>query len=490
MSTAFFPQGMNSYNNAGQYQGSIPYITWKADGVGSWPVGVTAGHVRPLTNKDAGNNFPAAFGKARPIKHYRKGTTIPIPIILLNPENPDNIIQVTRNYDREVKSSKGTSLGGGAGGFGVISQMIDSPGSFIVKQNPRNEINGANQLNADCRTCEGTGIVANYKPNPTYLTENPEPETQTPKFCCNAEKKALRRVIPSSTNLKKNYYTTHAQYMQNRCQTYEQRAFNFVRPATSAVAAKQLSGYPNVTQKAIENAKPGSALATLNTYVANCQPNAEIYQASEVNLIATMLQVMQNQNILTSDQVIDVNQQYITKLNKFLNYLEALPDSNRAEALQVFSNFTNNPYIGIPLEGPNNPIGCKLVVYKPNNPQFAQQGAVSSSTRLLKLNVTTIEKNLAGYNRAQKIGTDLGVGPAINPGGNPVIPFLYKNKAPYCTQDYFTNFTPRFQNPRTCRTSGTTNSSIVINPTKYAIGGANTQSVFPTNHFRSSYASL
>ena len=41
------------------------------------------------------------------------------------------------------------------------------------------------------------------------------------------EKKALKRVRPASTNLKKNYYTTHKQYMQNRCQTYEQRVFNF-----------------------------------------------------------------------------------------------------------------------------------------------------------------------------------------------------------------------------------------------------------------------
>jgi hypothetical protein len=484
MSTAFYPQGMRTYNNTTQNKGAVH---WKANGVASWPVGVTAGHIRPLTNKDIGNNFPAAFGKARPIKHYRKGTTIPIPIILLNPENPNNIIQVTRNYDREVKSSKGTSLGGGAGGFGVISQMIDSPGSFIVKQNPLNETNGINQLNSDCKTCEGVGIIANYKPNPGYLTENPEPETQTPKFCCNAEKKALRRVIPASTNLKKNYYTTHAQYMQNRCQTYEQRIFNFVRPAnvSPAVFNNQF-----VTEKAIAQAKPGSALAMTNTYVANCQPNAEIYQASEVNLIATMLKIMQNQQILTSAQVAAFYDMNITTLSAFANYLESLSGSTRGAALQVYINFTNNPYAGIPFEGPNNPLGCKLVVYKPNNSQFAQQGAVSSSTRILKLNVTTIEKNLAGYNREQKIGTELGIGPAINPGGNPIIPFLYKNKAPYCTQDYFTNFWPRFQNHRTCATSGTTNSAFVTNPTKYAIAGGNTQSPFPSNHFRSSYTSM
>jgi len=489
MSTAFYPQGMSSYNNVGQYQGSVAYSPWKANGIESYPVGITAGHVRPLTNKDVGNNFPAAFGKARPIKHYRKGTTIPIPIILLNPANPNNIIQVTRNYNREVKSSVGSSLGGGAGGFGVISQMIDSPGGFIVKPNTLDETTNINQLNKDCKTCEGTGIIVDYKPNTTYLTENPEPETQTPKFCCNAERKALRRVIPASTNLKKNYYTTHTQYMQNRCQTYEQRAFNFVRPYNNSLELQSLMGNPFITEKVIAAAKPGSPLATLNTYVANCQPNAEIYQASEINLLAAMMQILKNQHILSESAIAHFYTLNITSLSGFVNYLETLPEPTRGAALKVFADFSNNPYYGIPFAGPNNPIGCKLVVYKPNNSQFAQQGAVSSSTRMLKLNVTTIEKNLAGYNREQRIGTDLGIGPAVTSGGVPEIPFLYKNKAPYCTQDYFTNFYPRFQNPRTC-SSLDTNSSIVTNPTKYAIRGANTQSFRPTNYYASSYTKM
>jgi hypothetical protein len=484
MSTAFYPQGMSTYNNVGQYQGAVPYLSWKATGKESYPIGVTAGHIRPLTNKDLGNNFPAAFGKARPIKHYRKGTTIPIPIILLNPENPNNIIQVTRNYSREVKSSNGASLGGGAGGFGVISQMIDAPGNFVVKPNTPNEKNGEAHLQKDCKTCDGVGIVADYKPQTTFLTENPEPESQTPKFCCNAEKKALRRVLPASTKLKKNYYTTHTEYMQNRCQTYEQRVFNFVRPATNQALKEGLTGHPNITENDIQNAKPGSALSTLNTYVANCQPNAELYQASEINLIKTMIEIMQNQNILSNTQIAAIYVLNITTLSGFADYLESLQGGTRTAALNLFANFVNNPYVGVPFAGLNNPIGCKLVVYKPNNPQFAQQGAVTSSTRILKLNVTTIEKNIAGYNREQKIGTDLGVGPEITRGGVPVIPFLYKNKAPYCTQDYFTNFVTQYQNHRLCSSINNVNT-----PIKIANQG-NKQSPFPTNHFAFSYASL
>lgn len=78
-------------------------------------------------------------------------------------------------------------------------------------------------MNADCKTCEGVGIVASYYPNKGYLTENPEPNTTNAKWCCNDEIKAKRRSIYASTNLKKNYYTTTKQYLQNRCKTYDQK---------------------------------------------------------------------------------------------------------------------------------------------------------------------------------------------------------------------------------------------------------------------------
>jgi len=51
------------------------------------------------------------------------------------------------------------------------------------------------------------------------------------------------------------YYTTHTQYMQNRCQTYNQRLFNFKKKANNPLV------------------KPGSPLALANIYMANCQPS-------------------------------------------------------------------------------------------------------------------------------------------------------------------------------------------------------------------------
>jgi hypothetical protein len=101
---------------------------------------------------------------------------------------------------------------------------------------------------------------------------------------------------------------------------------------------------------------------------------------------------------------------------------------------------------GIILTGPTNPKGCKLVEYKPNNPQFAQQGAVSSRTRNLKLNITTIEKNIASTNRLSGSGSGYNF---YNLGGQPFTPFIYKTKVEKCNPGYFT----KNGNPRVCNQS-------------------------------------
>lgn len=450
MSGAFYPLGMSSYNNRLPQGG---YKTWKGTGVSSNPVGVTSGNIRPLTNNDPGNVFPTGFGLARPIKHYRKGTVIPVPVLIEDPANPGNYIEkkqlelIDYNLHRHVKSSVGASLGGGSGGRGMITQLINTPGSFIVKQNPLDEKNGPEQLDKDCKTCQGVGIVADYYPNKTYLTENPEPNTTNFILCCNAEKKALRRVIPASTKLKKNYYTTLQQYRQNRCKTYEQRVFNFERG---------VNPFPG---------KPGGPLSLLNTYVANCQPNAELEETSEVNLIGIMVSIMKTENILSPQQIQLFIQLKITTFGEFINYISRLPQPTQKQAADVYDAFVNNPYYGVPITGPTNPAGCKLVVYKPNNYQFAQQGAVSSSTRILKLNVTTIEKNLAGYNRDQKKGIEIGQNQVIGVYPNPDVPYLYKNKSEKCNAQTQT----RFQNHKSCSRTDP--------------DGKPSQSAFPTNYY-------
>ena len=459
MSTAFYPQGMRSRPASGYNHKSAifnkQYITWKGTGPFSNPVGTAAGHIRPLTNNDPGNVFQTGFGLPRPIKHYRKGRGIPSqPIIAVNlsVKNPHNnsidlIIDegalINYNMNRYVASSKGTSLGGGFGGSGLLNEMQDKPGSYIVKQNSSDEINGIKQLQNDCKTCQGVDIVANYYPNTTYLTENPEPNVENPVLCCNQEYKAKRRAIYASTNLKKNYYTTHSQYLQNRCKTYQQKAFNFLSYKSLDNSDYKSNPY-YISVDGNKGITPGSPLSLTNTYLANCQPNGEIYNATENALISQMLGMMLNKNIVTQEQVDNFYTLNINSVQGFFTWINTLSEPQKTLALAVFTDFISNPYWGMPLAGPSNPVGCQLVVYKPNNYQYAKQGAVDSSTRILKLQVDTISTNAASLHNYNNTGPQLVTANELY-AGNP-INNIYKNKAPLCNSP--TVF--QFQNKKLC----------------------------------------
>ena len=452
MSSSLYPLGMKSYNN------SLPsggWKTWKGSESHSNPVAVTAGNIRPLTNNDPTNNaigptpiYPSCAARnsfvkrpflPRPMKHYRKGTTTPVPLIIQDPEDPAKFLQLNNN--RAVRSSKSSSL---------IGQTIDAPGLFSVKQNPPNEIDGTTQLGLDCKTCDGIGLVAGYYPE-RYLTNNPEevstnypnsvPGKQT--FCCNAQQKALRMVRPASTNLKKNYFTTLQQYRQNRCQTYQQRIFNFKTGVQELEQAYDLKNNPLITENIIKNAKPGGSVASLNLYVANCYPNTDLSTNSQVYLISQIYAYLNNAGIFSNEDIQQFIQNQITTFKEFSLFIKDLRSGKSEEALVIFERFLSNPYLGMSLSGPSNPRGCKLVVYKPSNPQFATQGGVMSSARTLKLGLTTIEKNVANIQRLK------GSGPAINyanTGSQPFVPFIYKSKTPKCNPAYYI----KDGNPRTC----------------------------------------
>jgi len=385
MSTAFYPQGMESYNNN---LNSKSYVTWKGAGSLSNPVAITAGNIRPFTNKDSTNvaYYPGTQdvsvyprlrnGKksgARPMKwQYRKGTTTQPTIekIITTPSssyiNTDGhpvYLPEHSYYDvNHISNNERTGT--------LIGQTIDRPGQFSVKQNVIGEIDENQQANIDCQKCKGVGLVADYYPQ-KYLTDNPNPlgkpneNVECASLCCNQERKALKMVLPANTNLPKTYFTTLQQYRQNRCQTYDQRAFNFQAPEYDYLTNKL-----GFTKEQIMNAKPGSPLSLFNLYVANCYPNTD--------------------NLFEDPQT----------------------------GAPIFDMKTGKPILPV---GPTNPRSCKLVVYKPSNPQFAVQGGVSSSTRTLKLTVDTVNKNINSI-RGQK-----------GYSGSANTPFIYKNKVAPCT---------------------------------------------------------
>lgn len=468
MATAYYPLGMRTYAASGYSHHSTyllkQYLPWKGVGIGSNPVGTAAGHIRPLTNKDPGNVFQTGFGLPRPIKHFRKGRVIPSQPIEANnligkdPYNQSITLDINEaalinyNMNRYVASSKGTSLGGGFGGSGLLNELQDKPGCFIVKHNQPNEINGIDQLQKDCQTCQGVGIVSNYQPNPSFICENPEPNNVNSVLCCNQEKKARQRVIYASTNLNQNYYTTTKQYLKNRCKTFEQQSFNFLSNKSPNKSVYNSNPY-FISIDTNSNVKSGSPLALTNTYLANCQPNAQIFDATENALISQMLAFMVNKNIITQSEVTTFYTLNINTIQGFFTWINALPPSQQPGALNVFETFINNPYSGMPLAGPSNQAGCQLVVYKPNNYQYAKQGAVSSSTRMLKLNVDTISTNAASIQNYNNTGAQLVTANELYAGNANNYANLLKNKpsSAGCIQ-YPLNFyqSGQFQNKKFC----------------------------------------
>jgi hypothetical protein len=478
MSSAFYPQGMNSWNNRTPQGG---YKSWKGKGVFSNPVGVTATHIRPLTNNDPGNVFPTGFGLPRPIKHYRKGTVIPVqmPVFVPDPNNPGKYIEqslIEYNLNRAVMSSTGASLGGGSGGSGLISQMIDGPGQFIVKDN--NSILIENKLDKDgnlienrvdkeCKTCNGIGIVSSWYPI-NNLTEKPEPIVTNGLLCCNEQRKAIQRVLPTSTNVKKNYYQTSGMYLYNRCQTFQQREFNFV----SGVATNPETE-TTLELSAQFSAKPGSPLASANLYVAQCNPNSTIELGGQIAVFDSLLQGLFDRGIITQAELNLIKSFNISSMQEFKNiFLNKLPHDKRIVVNRTLDEISANPYINSLLyAGPSNPRGCKRVYYKPNNPQFAQQGAVSSSTQILKTNVDTINTNAANVRRLRGAGAVLSL--AVG-GVSPDVPFIYKFKTPACqAQTYIGNtffFQGQHQNKKICSKSNGDNDRLFVSINQHSAG--------------------
>jgi hypothetical protein len=465
MSSAFYPQGMNSWNNRSNQGG---YKTWKGTGAFSNPVGVTSTHIRPLTNNDPGNVFPTGFGLPRPIKHYRKGRVIPIsfPVLIEDPLNPGKYIEqnlIEYNVNRAVNSSIGSSLGGGNGGTGLISQLNDMPGSYVVKDNGnlilQNEINdpdlttkqaSANLIQTECTTCQGVSMVSNWYPI-NNLTEKPEPNVTNPLLCCNQQRKARQRVLGANTNIKKNYYQTNYMYLYNRCQTFKQREFNFVRGPVDETILSLFLKYPLVTAKIIEYSKPGDPLSILNYYVAQCNANFTVEVGVEIAFIFSLSKSLLDAGYISqAEYLFLIGQSYLSVKSFIVTLQGVLTKEQYKIVIEYLYQLAADPYNGSVISGPTNPKGCAQVFYKPNNPQYAKQGGVSSSTRILKLNVDTIStaaaqtRKLKGANLAAQLTS-----------GEPVnTPFIYKFKTPACQASTYSGnpffFQGQHQNKKIC----------------------------------------
>lgn len=123
-------------------------------------------------------------------------------------------------------------------------------------------------------------------------------------------------------------------------------------------------------------------------------------------------------------------------INKLITTIQNIPDIELQKiASKIYMDVYNSAKVQNILTSLNYPKACSKVYYKPNNPSYAKQGAVSSATRTLTLITQTIEKNIASL-----IKRDFANVTKIYSQNNtiPEIPFIYKNKVPRCDPSLYT----------------------------------------------------
>jgi hypothetical protein len=155
-------------------------VEWKGDSL----KGNVAHIIKPSTNKDYTNNQPAPFGKPRPLKHHRLGRNV-------------NNYPVSNSYYQNI-----------------LQKIMNTPSATIINS----EIN-VEDFSSISYSVDYIPIIND--------TQNPTSKTCSPSFCCNEERKAIKRVASPNTNVKDKYCLSSREYLQKRCLTYEQNSYDF-----------------------------------------------------------------------------------------------------------------------------------------------------------------------------------------------------------------------------------------------------------------------
>jgi hypothetical protein len=313
----------------------------------------------------------------------------------------------------------------------MVSQMLWLPGAYSIVPNKVNSVNGTLKAIENCKTCIGTTVVSSYRPVDN-LTEKPQVIVTNPKFCCNEEYKAKKRVLPASTITKPNYYTTNYQYLQNRCQTFQQKQFNFVKgvkltPEIVKSILRTIINNPLSIDNLVSNAKPGSPLSYFNEYVGQCYCNGAILEETLISVISEIILGMNKKGLINDSEYNLLISLQLKTIQSFIQFIYSTFDENRANLLcmYIYDTINNNKTLSELIEGPTNSLTCGRVYYKPNNSNFAVQGAVSSSTQILQKNYQTINKNNAINKKLLNIETAEVL---ANKGGLITSPFFLKAK--------------------------------------------------------------
>jgi hypothetical protein len=224
-----------------------------------------------------------------------------------------------------------------------IGMPMDLPGGSVYL--------GNSETNTDCITCntnedgyETTGLKENImKTNDTNFTTTPEDTlydcTNNKLVCvaCNPENNIIRR---ATTILSKKYYTDTKGYLQSRCISFNQKQSTNPVPGVKYFNDQHEPLYPT-------DASNGPQVRATQNCFTNCNTCTGCTSCNTCNEGGT-----------------DCN-----NFSACANY-------------QSINKCSTTP---------------SITIYKPNNTQFAVQGAVSSSARIDRLKFNTITKNGASF---------------------------------------------------------------------------------------------
>lgn len=271
---------------------------------------------------------------------------------------PDFAARPIKHWRKQLNTVHNSSRGRAG-----VGMPMDLPGGSVYL--------GNNETNTDCITCntnedgyEATGLKENIiKTNDTNFTTTPEDTfydcVNDKPVCvaCNPEKNIIRR---ATTVLSKKYYTDTKGYLQSRCISFNQKQ------STNPVLGVQYfntEGQPLYPNDALNGPQ---VRATQNCF-SNCNTCTGCSGCNTCNVGGTDC----------------------TNFSGCVNYQE----QNKCNTIP------------------------SITIYKPNNKQFAVQGAVSSSARIDRLKFNTITTNggsfytawgSAGANAGRYQGTQEG----------------------------------------------------------------------------------
>ena len=246
----------------------------------------------------------------------------------------------------------------------------------------------------------------NYQPNSNWSCENcpnyqcppPFSDEFSPELCttgnkkciniCDPPTKAKKRVrtssrINSEILCEKPYYMSHRALMRARQKTFKQNSFKYTNKKYSV-----------------------GDIVEYNTLSTSNNGGSAVYNIGKITNVDTEEYTIEDGG--TPPSSLTVSKEQIR------------PISNGAYS-QGFRTYTNNKKTNCK----GKSVGCnKDIYYKPNNVQFAQQGGVSSSSRLLRLKLNTINNNA----NSVKTAYGKGAASALAYSGRPETPFITKQK--------------------------------------------------------------